>query len=241
MLNCVLLDNQAQASIFGNEALLQELKDSEVPHRFNGVCGGSVIVTQTGSFCGMKDIAYSPESSVNILSWSQMVKAGALVAYNGEHDQFKLTINNDTLVFKNINGLYLLKLNSDIFMTREEQSQAKMAVEIQRRLAYPARSGVQHFLQSGAMSDVPVGTKAVELIDEAIPYLQGKWTRKAPKDGLEIAGRVVDDKRTKVHADLLFLKPAIMKKGLSVPEKTNFIVSVSDFGLAIVKAIKSKS
>ena len=90
------------------------------------------------------------------------------------------------------------------------------------------------------MSDVPVGTKAVELIDEAIPYLQGKWTRKAPNYGLEIAGRVVDDKKTKVHTDLMFLKPSIMKKGLTVPEKISFIVSVSDFGLAIVKAIKSK-
>jgi len=70
--------------------------------------GGSVVATQSGSFYGISGIDYSPQGNVNILSWSQMVKLGARVAYDSESDAFKLTINNDTLIFKNCNGLYVL-------------------------------------------------------------------------------------------------------------------------------------
>ena len=86
MINSVLLDNQAQASIFGNAKLLEDIVDGE-PHRFNGMGGGSVIATQTGSFCGIPNIHYSPYSNVNILSWSQMVQSGALVSYDVTHNQ----------------------------------------------------------------------------------------------------------------------------------------------------------
>jgi len=158
----VLLDNQAQASIFCNQKLLTDLTDTAVPHRYNGMGGGSVVITQSGSFHGIPGIDYSPQGNVNILSWSQMVQLGARVTYDGKNDTFKLTINNDTLTFKNYNGLYVLKLNNLVHLTTSEQAQAKMAVELQRRLAYPARSGMDHFLKSGAMSDVPIGSKAIE-------------------------------------------------------------------------------
>jgi len=45
MLDTVLLDNQAQASIFCNENLLTDLTDNAVPHRYNGMGGGSVVAT----------------------------------------------------------------------------------------------------------------------------------------------------------------------------------------------------
>ena len=177
---------------------------------------------------------------MNILSWSQMVQVGARVAYDGENDTFKLTINNDTLIFKNCNCLYVLKFNNLVHLTTSEQQQAKMAVELQRRLAYPARSGMDHFLKSGAMRDVPIGSKAIQLIDEAILYIQGKATRKAINYRQEIAGRVPLEKKTGMHADLMFLKPLKEKNSYKEPEKLNFIISVSDLGLSIVRAIKSK-
>jgi len=230
MLDTVLLDNQAQESIFCNEHLLTALVDNAVPHRYNGMGGGSVVATQSGSFHGIPGIDYSPQGNVNILSWSQMVQLGARVAYDGESDTFKLTISNETLIFKNCNGLYVLKFNNLVHLTTSEQQQAKMAVELQRRLAYPARSGMDHFLKSSAMSDVPIGSKAIQLIDEAIPYIHGKATRQAINYGQEIAGRVPLEKKTGVHADLMFLKPLKDKNGSKEPEKLNFIISVSDFG-----------
>jgi len=50
----VLLDNQAQASVFGNLKMLTDVTDLDVPHRFNGIGASSgVIATQTGSFHGI--------------------------------------------------------------------------------------------------------------------------------------------------------------------------------------------
>ena len=169
--------------------------------------GGSVVATQSGTFYGIPGIDYSPQGNVNILSWSQMVQLGARVTYDGENDTFKLTINNHTLTFKNCDGLYVLKFYNLVHLTTSEQAQAKMAVEMQRRLAYPARSDMNHFLKSGAISDVPIGSKAIQLINEAIPYIQGKATRQAINYGQEIAGRVPLEKKTSVHADLMFIKP----------------------------------
>jgi len=44
-----------------------------------------------------------------------------------------------------------------------------------------------------------------------------------------------------VHADLMYSKPLKEKNSSKEPEKLNFIISVSDFGLSIVRAVKSKA
>lgn len=75
----VLLDNHAQALVFGNIKMLDDVTDLDVPHRFNGISASSgVIATQTGCFQGIKDVDYSPDSDVNMLSWSQLLKQGVL-------------------------------------------------------------------------------------------------------------------------------------------------------------------
>ena len=57
LLNQVLLDNQAQASIFGNPKFLEKLKDREVPHRYNGMGGGSV---RQGLFAASRGLTIHP-------------------------------------------------------------------------------------------------------------------------------------------------------------------------------------
>ena len=239
MSNHVLLDNQAQSSVFGNKALLKDLVDRDVPHRYNGIGGGSVLLTQTGSFCDKEGIDYAPNSEVNILSWSQMIEAGVEISFNSKLNLFKMQTEKETLVFKPYNGLYALRLNSTVMVTKSEQLQAKMAFEIQRRLAYPAKSGVEHFVNSGAMANVPIGSKALKLVKEAIPHIQGKSTRKAMVYGAEIIKDTTQDKSSAIHCDLFFLKPLIAKEDKKA-EKTTFILSVSDFGLSIVKVLKTK-
>ena len=64
MLDTVLLDNQAQASIFCNENLFTDLVDNAVPHRYNCMGGGSVVATQSGSFHGIPGIDYSTHRKV---------------------------------------------------------------------------------------------------------------------------------------------------------------------------------
>ena len=71
-------------------------------------------------------------------------------------------------------------------MTKSEEVQQKIALEIQKRLAYPAISGVAHFLKTGAMLNVPIGKKILENMEESIPHIQGKSTRKTNPHALEV-------------------------------------------------------
>ena len=255
----VLLDNQAQASVFGNLKLLDDLKDLDVPHRFNGIGDtGWVIATQSGSFEGIENVDYAPESGVNVLSWSQLLKQGCKIGYNGERDSFSVghnflnkgansfkvtTPNGIDLHFVASQGLYTLEKDYKVLMTKAEEVQQKIALEIQKRLAYPAISGVSHFIKSGAMINVPIGTKILENMEESIPHIQGKSTRKSNSHSPEIVTAQREGiKSTKIHCDLMFLKPLDGQSSASKSsgEKLSFLISVSDFGLVIIRAIKSK-
>ena len=135
--------------------------DLERPHRFNGIGDASgVIATQSGSFEGIKDVDYAPECGVNVLSWSQLLTQGCKIAYNGERNSFTVTTPKEIdLCFVASQGLYMLDQEKKVLMTKTEEVQQKIALEIQKRLAYPAISGVAHFLKTGAIMNVPIGTK----------------------------------------------------------------------------------
>ena len=232
----VLLDNQAQNSIFGNSRLLQNLRDKKTPSRYNGLAGGGglpVLATQCGSFMGIEDVDYSPDAEANILSWSQVKKTGLDIQYDSVADKFILTTPNATLEFKPFHDLYAMKFENVVLMTRSEEVEARLALEIQKRLAYPAKSGVEHFLKSGAMNNVPIGTKALENLEESIIHIQGKSVRQQQSYSPEVKGNV-EKSSTAIHCDLMFLKGDVSN------EKLNFFISVSDFGLTIIKALKGK-
>ena len=81
--------------------------------------------------------------------------------------------------------------------------------EIQKRLAYPAISGVAHFLKTGAMLNIPIGTKILENMEKAIPHIEGKSTRKINHHNPEVVTRYQREgiKSPKIHCDLMFVKP----------------------------------
>ena len=122
MKNVIMLDIGAQKSTFGNAELLEGIEDLSETHRHKGIGGGAVIAKKKETLRGFPVIDHSPECDVNILSWLQMVNTRVLVAYHSERDQFKLTINNVNLVFRNCNGLYIHNPNFD---ASYEQSDTK--------------------------------------------------------------------------------------------------------------------
>ena len=236
MMDIVLLDNQAQRHIFGNRNFLSDVHD-KTPTRFSGIGSeGGVLSSEKGSFGNIKNVCYSPEADINILSWSQLKKDGAKLAYDGEKDEFMC----DGMVFTPMYGLYGYRPTEVILATKAEALEARMAQEIQRRLAFPANSGVKHFLQSGAMSNVPIGTKALDGLETPIPHLQGKATKRGTDYGKEITSEFEGPKRTKLHCDLFFIKVPVPLRSSKEEVKLGFIISVTDFGLTIVKRIKTK-
>ena len=189
--------------------MLNDLKDLDKPHRFNGIGDGNgVIATQVGSFEGIENISYAPGSDVNVLSWSELLNQGCKIEYNGEENSFMvITPKGIELNFIPRDGLYQLSQEYKVLMTKAEEIQHKIALEIQKRLAYPAISGVSHFIKSGAMLNVPIGTKILENMEESIPHIQGKSTRKTNPHAPEVGAPHKGIKSTKIHCDLMFVKP----------------------------------
>ena len=79
LLDNVLLDNQAQASVFGNSAMLSNIEDKTQPSTFKGIGTNAETITATkrGSFMETIKVDYARESTANILSWSELIKQGA--------------------------------------------------------------------------------------------------------------------------------------------------------------------
>ena len=65
--NKILLDNQAQRSIFGNKKLLEGIRRTS-PMNFTGVGGKRVVSTKAGWFMSTVKVHHSPKCDVNILS-----------------------------------------------------------------------------------------------------------------------------------------------------------------------------
>jgi len=71
MTNKVLLDNQAQSSIFGNGDLLENIEDRETTVEYTGLNKEvSIKVTKCGVYKGLR-VDYHPDLDVNIVSFSQ--------------------------------------------------------------------------------------------------------------------------------------------------------------------------
>ena len=62
----ILLDNQAQNSIFCREDLLSNIRDRDSPSYYKGVGSGAVKATQMGDFLDSITVDYSSDSATNI-------------------------------------------------------------------------------------------------------------------------------------------------------------------------------
>ena len=229
----VLLDNQAQRSIFCNEELLEDFTKNETPYIFQGIGGRDKIVNKHhGYFMGHR-VDYSPQAKANVLSWTELKDHGAPLDYDGTC--FVATLNGQDITFAPHNRLYAARIDLPlVFTTKREASDILEAKELQRRLAFPANSGVLHLLRSGAMSDIPVGTAGASHLDEVvIPNVQGKeFVKKVRFSPPIISGSISDDRRTTLHGDIMYVKPE--------SNKLPFVVTTSDFSLTTVRSLEAR-
>ena len=238
MKGVVLIDNQAQSSIFGNSDLLDHLTSKDSPSHYKGIGGRGepqVTALQHGTFLDVIDVDYSPEADANILSWSHLRRQGFKTIYDEELDEFKLYVGNSFITFEPFRGLYAYRPETNtVLLTRKAEMELEMAAEVERRLAYPAKSGLENLMRSGAILNLPVGTEALNNLPVSIPHMQGKSPARIVGYPPAVYLESLQDKprSTVLHCDLMFVKP----------NEVNliFLVSVSDFGLTVTREIKNK-
>ena len=178
-------------------------------------------------------VDYFPQAKANVLSWAELKDHGVPLDYDGTC--FVATLNGQDITFAPHNGLYAARIDLPlVFMTKRKASDLVEAKELQRRLAFPAKSGVLHLLRSGAMSGIPVGTSGASHLDEVvIPNVQGKeFVKKVRFSPPIISGSISDDRRTTLHGDIMYVKPE--------SNKLPFVVMTSDFGLTIVRSLEAR-
>jgi len=233
MLCKVILDSGAQNSIFSNIHLLSDVREKVHPAQYSGIAknGQSVVSTHEGKFYRIP-VDYAPDAGANVLSHSQLLRLGATIDY--VDDVFQVGISDQLLRFTLDRGLYTLNSEQDVAsLTRKQVNEVELAQEIQKRLGFPAKSGVEAFIFSGAMLNVPIGTRAAGFLPESIPNLQGKTVEKRVKVPPEIKSEV-KVKTTRLHVDLFYLTDDIEQRTLP------FFASVTDFGLMVVKSLSSR-
>jgi len=146
---------------------------------------------------------------------------GANIDYSG--DVFVVTIGKNILKFQPTEGLYCMSPTTILALTKKELLEVELGQEVQRRLGFPDRSGVEAFIRIGAMLNVPIGTRAAGLLPLSIENVQGKSVEKR----INLPPEVKSENKitvTRLHVDIFFVTEDIQKKSLP------FFGSVTDFG-----------
>ena len=105
----VLIDNQAQSSIFGNAELLEHITTKASPSHYKDIGGRDepqVTALYHGTFMDQIDVDYRPDADANILSWSLLRRQGVKTIYDEELDEFNLYVGNSCIIFEPFRGLY---------------------------------------------------------------------------------------------------------------------------------------
>lgn len=168
--NHVLLDNEANASVFSNPKLLSNLRKVDIPCHISGVnSDGKPLVTYTiGDFGEFRDVYYHPSSTANILSFSQ-TKSYCNNGYDPTNDSFfSVTPNGVRFEFPEIqdSGLYAYEASipkstlftvtdRKIVFNKRQLEEADIAREYVRRLGHPSESALMSGVSKGAIINLP--------------------------------------------------------------------------------------
>ena len=162
--NDVLLDNQANISIFRTD-MLRDIQDAEAAVKINGVGGHQFSVTQTGFLDPLFRVYASDDTHANILSLSE-VEEKYLVTY-APQENFIVHLPMTDIVFHRKGGMYIADWSqyksacttvSAGTYTKAEQARAKQAYELLRTSGYPSIGEAIHIIQDGNITDMPTIT-----------------------------------------------------------------------------------
>lgn len=110
----ILLDNQASVSVFKNASLLENIRSINSNIKIAGI-GGVICVDKVGDFGDFGLVYYHPDSVANLLCFSDVAKKGHVV-YDNPNNQFVVTINGRTVVFRSKHKLYIWDNNQATVM-----------------------------------------------------------------------------------------------------------------------------
>eukprot|EP01033_Poteriospumella_lacustris_P011515 gene11515-8199_t len=197
----ILLDTQANVSVFKNKSLLQDVQQVDTEIEISGFVKGQVECTAlAGSFLGVDPVYLAPEGAANILSFNQVERGNHDITWvRNSHFDVRFSGTQASVRFRvKANGLYVAdgsklieEMRQVMVMTAAERERAypvdqvkraQEARKLQERLGYPSTDALIRSLNQGALITAPMSLALGKFTDQLKPQCKGQSgeTRKEP-------------------------------------------------------------
>jgi hypothetical protein len=112
----VILDSEAQTSLFHNAKLLKNLCEKTHNKHIVGISDEVIEITHEGHFCENLRVDWHPDVPVNVVSFSQAANLGWGMTYDETtRDFIARTHAGQKLVFSLCEGLYICDMTSQVY------------------------------------------------------------------------------------------------------------------------------
>ena len=189
--NIVYFDNCAQASIFFNSELLENIRPSK-QMRISGVGGNYINCDKTGYFKGIK-VYFNENASGNVLCQYDVMQKYT-TSWIEEQSAWKVEFDDKDILFKPIKKMWGHEFNQEkkvmISSVEENKShfskleiqRANEAKELMKKLGYPSVPDMKKMVSNGSIINCPTTVKDIDraeiIYGKDIASLKGKTTSK---------------------------------------------------------------
>jgi len=226
----ILLDNQADVSIFKDSFLLTNVREAPVSVTIGGVSDhpeASFTATEIGDFRGFKNIYISAHATANIISFHEAQQYCQIDYFSNQN--FFSCITPDGLEYRFLPSqkhyVYretLSPQDAQVYnFTSREVAAAKQARSLTHVLGYPSPGALIKSINNGSIVDCPVTaqdvSRSVQIFGADLASVRGKTTKRSiPLPVVEFLPREVRSSLV-LHVDIMFIDGLAFLISVSTP------------------------
>eukprot|EP01033_Poteriospumella_lacustris_P004483 gene4483-3202_t len=248
----ILLDTQANVSVFRHEALLQDIRETPNAIQISGFVKGAAEHTSTiGSFLGVEPVYFAPNGAANILSFNQVERGDHKISWvRNSHFEVRFSGIEAPVRFQvRKHGLYVADGSKIIQRLRQAMvttvaqresayppdqiKRARQARELQGRLGHVSADALIRSINNGALINAPITAadvlRANNIYGASEARIQGtkRKDRQNPMGILEFIPRPVQVDQV-LLADIMQIEADLFLISVSYPLRLTMVALLPD-------------
>ena len=251
----VLLDNQANVSVFHNRDLLENIRDTRQTVTISGIGGDQVKTKQVGDLAEFFPVSYCADATVNVLSFSDVeehleityersvgwrvhLKDGTCLLFRRACDGLHICDFADHCSTRLVQSYATTVAELESEFTIREVEAAKGVRELMKRLGYPTPRDMVELLVSGSIVNCPYTAKDVaraeHIYGPAAASLKGKSVNSAvPRPNREVVPKSVQTSQS-LHCDIFFWREETFLLSVAKPLSLSLCTRLSGRTASVV-------